>query len=360
MQFKIDVLYYLREEHKLSKKIWLNYPASTGEEKGNEWYREGWNQAYPIGNGRIGGMVYGDPINDTLQLNEETIWLGNGGRNRVNPKSKDSYLKVRQLLVEGRIKEAVALEESDMYPHPDQERNYDTAGNVWFDFKHGGYENYKRTLDLESAVCTVEYSADGHAYEREFLVSAPDNVLAVHQSSRDGGKTSCKIDFSRRRDNTYKYELTENGLMIYTKQAEDGCCYCIGASCENKGGVVIFSEKGLEVFDADEFTLYITIRSDYHGDVPEDWSANVLKSVSELTYEDIKSRHIADYRSYFDRARLNLDGENYDNVPTDERMKLCREKPDNKLYELYFDFGRYLLISSSRRNNPRQPAGNLE
>lgn len=129
----------------MAKKIWLNYPAPTGEEKGNEWYGEGWNHAYPIGNGAIGAMVYGDPVHDTLQLNEETIWSGDGGRNRVNPKSKGSYKKVRELLLEGKIGDAIKLLESDMYPEPDNERMYDTAENVWFDFRHDGtgFSDYK-------------------------------------------------------------------------------------------------------------------------------------------------------------------------------------------------------------------------
>lgn len=329
----------------MSKKIWLGYPASTA---GDQWNKEGWNHAYPIGNGSIGAMVYGDPVCDTLQMNEETIWYGCGGRNRVNPKAKDAYLKVRELLLEGRIAEAIALEGSDMYAIPDQERHYDTAENVWFDYKHSEYSDYKRTLDLENAVCTVEYTADGHKFIREYFVSAPDNVIVIHQSSPDGGKTSCSIDFSRRCERTFKYELTENGLNVYAKQPEDGCTYCVSASCENEGGVVIFSEKGLEVFDADSFTLYITIRTDYHSDDITDWCAAVLSGVSELGYELVKSRHIADYKSYFDRVSLNLDGEDNSEVPTDKRLKDCMSTPDNKLAELYFDFGRYLLISGSR------------
>lgn len=337
----------------MAKKIWLNYPAPTGEEKGNEWYGEGWNHAYPIGNGAIGSMVYGDPVHDTLQLNEETIWSGDGGRNRVNPKSKGSYKKVRELLLEGKIGDAIKLLESDMYPEPDNERMYDTAENVWFDFRHDGtgFSNYKRTLDLENAICTVEYASGGKHYTREFFVSAPDHVIAVHQSSSDGGKTSCKIDFSRRSDKTYKYELGENGLFIYAKEPENGCKYCVAASCENEGGVVVFSEKGLEVFDADSFTLYITIRSDFYHEDIEKWCSDALDNAVNIGYDGVRSRHVADYKSYFDRMSLNLDGEDYDDIPTNERMRRCKDVTDTKLAENLFDFGRYLLISSSRPGN---------
>ncbi len=332
----------------MSKRIWIDYPAYTGEEKGREWYADGWNHAYPIGNGSIGAMVYGDPVHDTLQLNEETIWYGNGGRNRVNPKSAGSYKRVRELLLEGKIAEASRLVESDMFPEPENERHYDTAENVWFDFKHDGYCGYKRSLDLETAVCEVRYISDGHSYSREFFVSAPDRVIAVHQSSSDGGKTSCKIDFSRRSERTYKYELTENGLSIYAKEPEEGCAYCVSACCENDGGVVIFSEQGLEIFDADSFTLYITIRSDYYGDDIGAWCEDVLENVCAIGYDAVKARHIAEYKSYFDRMSLCIDGESYDELPTHQRASRCADVQDNKLAELYFDFGRYLLISASR------------
>lgn len=332
----------------MSKKIWLSRPAPTGTQEHHEWYGNGWNEAYPIGNGSLGAMVYGDPIHDTLQLNEETIWLGNGGRNRVNPKSKDNYLKVRQLLVEGKIKEAVKLEEETMFPHPDQERNYDTAENIWFDYAHGEYTDYKRTLDLETAVCCVEYTCGEDKFKREFFASAPDKVIAIHQYSENGAKTSCKIDFSQRSERTIGYELTAEGLLIHAKEGEDGCAYSIGVSCETVGGMSIFKEKSLEIFDADEFIMYITIRTDFHGDEPDDWCERVLSAAGELGFDEIKSRHIADYKSYFDRATLTLDGDDYSDIPTDERLKLIEQRPDNKLMELYFDFGRYLLISSSR------------
>lgn len=328
-----------------NKSIWLNYPASTAE---GEFDRDGWNHAYPIGNGSMGAMVYGDPIIDTLQLNEETIWYGCGGRNRVNPKAAGSWEKVRSLLIEGRIKEATALEESDLFAIPDQERHYDTAENVWFSFDKGEYSDYKRTLDLSEAVCRVEYKASGNSFKREYFVSAPDKVIAVHQFSLDGGKTNCKIDFSKRSERTYKYELTENGISIYAKEPEDGCTYCVAASCECEGGMVIFSETGLEIFDADSFTLYITIRSDFYGDDIGAWCQDVLGKAFELDYETIKARHIADYKSCFYRMSLDLPGEDYSDIPTDERIRKITDRPDNKLCELYFDFGRYLLISCSR------------
>lgn len=329
-----------------NKCIWLKTPAPTGEEKWHEWYGGGWNEALPIGNGSIGAMVYGDPVHDTLQLNEDTIWYGNGGRNRVNPKAKGSFKKVRELLLEGRIKEAQDLCAEDLFAHPDQERHYDTAGNVWFEYKHGEISDYTRSLDLSNAVCEVLYTADGHRYQREYFISQPDQVIAVHHTALDGGKLNFSIDFSRR-DRECEIVLNETGIAIYQTQPEGGCRYCIMAAAENVGGVVIFSDKGCDVYDADEFTLYITIRSDYRREEISSWCEEKLVNALETGYEAIKARHIADYKKYFDRVSLDLGGEDLSHIPTDERIKNA-ELDDRGLAQLYFDFGRYLLISCSR------------
>ncbi|MBQ8624393.1 MAG: glycoside hydrolase family 95 protein [Oscillospiraceae bacterium] len=328
------------------KKIWFKTPAPTGEEKRHEWYGGGWNEALPIGNGSIGAMVYGDPKHDTLQLNEDTIWYGNGGRNRVNPKAKDSFKKVRELLLEGRIKEAQDITAADLFARPDQERFYDTAGNVWFEYKHGEVSDYTRSLDLSNAVCEVLYTADGCLYKREYFVSQPDRVVAVHHTALNGGKLNLSVDFSRR-DRECEIVLNETGIAIYQNQPEGGCRYCVMAAAENVGGVVIFNEKGCDVYEADEFTLYITVRTDYHKEEISSWCEEKLVNALESGYDAVKARHIADYKKYFDRVSLNIDCEDLSHIPTDERIKNA-ELDDRGLAQLYFDYGRYLLISCSR------------
>ena len=165
----------------IDRKIWTNHPASTSDDPHSGFFGDGWNNATPMGNGSLGAMVYGDPINDILQLNEETVWAGDPIE-RVNPKAKGSWRKVRELLSEGRIKEAEELTKSDLFSIRAAPRWYDTAGFVWFDYKHTDYSAYRRMLELDSAVCYVNYRADGHSYEREYLVSAPDKVIAfIHR-----------------------------------------------------------------------------------------------------------------------------------------------------------------------------------
>lgn len=320
--------------------IYLSSPAPTGEEA----FNDGWNQALPIGNGSIGAMVYGDPVNDILQLNEDTVWVGGGGRNRVNPKARQSYKRCRELLLEGRIREAEEICESDLYAVPDQQRYYDTCGHISLNFNHKGYDSYRRELDLEKAVCRVEFSEDGKRFEREYFASCPDRVIAVRQRSLDGELFSGSIKISPARE-TEDEGVCTGGLFATVREPEGGCRYTVMASCDCDG-CVICENGAFEVYDSTEMTLWVTVRSDFFGDDIDSWCENVLESASELGFDAVKARHIEDYKGYFDRVSLEIDGEDKSDIPTNDRLKDACSDP--KLAQLYFDYGRYLLISSSR------------
>ena len=330
--------------------IYLSSPAPTGDEA----FKEGWNSALPIGNGSLGAMVYGDPKNDILQLNEDTVWVGCGGRNRVNPKAKGSWRKCRELLLEGKIQEAEQLCRSDLYAIPDQQRFYDTCGHIRFLFSHRDYDGYSRRLELSEAVCRVRFSENGKNYLREYFPSRPDNVIVMRQVSLDGERFCCKADISERDNLDYRLDVCETGCFVSVKQPEDGCEYCLMVSAESDG-CVIFSEKGFEAFDATELCVYITIRSDFYGDEPREFCEKTLENAMELGFDAVKARHLSDFQSLFGRVSLCLDGKDNDNVPTPERLKNAGDDP--KLAQLYFDYGRYLLISSSR---PKTMPANLQ
>ncbi len=326
----------------MNRLIFTTKPADTREEN----LQAGWDSATPIGNGFLGGMVYGDPINDVVQINEETVWGGKYGDNRVNPKAKDSWLKIRELIVEGKLKEAEALLVSDMYAQPGSPGWYDTAGYFRFDHKHTEYSDYKRTLDLDSAICTVEYTADGVAYKREYLVSAPDDVMAINYTSNGERNINLSFDMTRRgRDNTKEITLCENGIYLVASEHEGGCSYCVMAGTDSDG-CVIYNEKGFEVYDASYLTVYITAKTSFRSENFVEWCDSKLAAALEKGYEAVRADHIADYRSYFNRVSLEIDGEDRSNIPTDER--LLNTEGDETLASLYFDFARYLLISSSR------------
>ncbi len=324
----------------MSGKIMLSSPAPTGEEA----FKGGWNEALPIGNGSMGAMVYGGVSREIMQLNEDTVWVGSGGRNRVNPKAKGSWRRVRELLLEGRIKEAEELCASDLYAIPDQQRYYDTCGHVAFSFPFGEYSGYRRELDLDNAVCRVSFVSGGSEISREYFASFPDKVIVMRQKS-DGARFGCKIDISERDNPEYSLDVGEIGPYVTVKEPEGGCRYGVMLSCESDG-CVICSETGAEVFDATEMTVYIAIRSDFFGDDPIKWCENALSAAAGLGFDAVKSRHVEDYRSLYGRVELKLDGDGSDSLPVNERLKTHPDDP--ALAELYFNFGRYLLISSSR------------
>ncbi len=331
----------------MSSKIWLKAPAPTDERA----FREGWNEAFPIGNGSLGAMVYGDPLHDILQLNEDTVWVGGPGRNRVNPKAKGSWRKCRELLVEGKIKEAEALCESDLYAIPDQQRYYDTCGHIVFDFSANGSEkdfkpeSYRRELDLSQALCRVSFDLAEDRIRREYFSSCPDKVIAIRQYSVNGTKFNCKADISERDNSEFAFDMNETGCSVTVKEPEGGCKYVMMLTADGDG-CIIFSETGFTAYDCTELTVYITVRSDFYGDEPSEWCEKVLKNALEIGYDGVRSKHVEDYKSYFDRVELGLDGINRDNIPTNERLKDAADDP--QLAKLYFDYGRYLLISSSR------------
>ena len=320
--------------------IYLRTPAPTSR----EMFDEGWNSALPIGNGSVGGMVFGDPARDIVQINEDTVWVGGGGRNRVNPKAKGSYKRCRELLLEGRIREAEELCVSDLYAVPDQQRYYDTCGRILLNFTHDGYSDYSRVLDLSEAVARVEFTSGGNRFLREYFVSNPDGVMAIRQRSLDGALFGAEIRAVPPRSG-YTADICESGNYVLVQEPEGGCRYCvmIAADCD---GFCLSDGETVRVTDSSELTLFVAIRSDFYGDDIIGWCSEKLDAASALGFDAVMARHVEDYKRLYDRVSIKIDGEDKSGVPTDERLANAADDP--KLAELYFDYGRYLLISSSR------------
>ncbi|MGN6711026.1 MAG: glycoside hydrolase family 95 protein [Anaerocolumna jejuensis] len=321
-----------------------------------------WNEATPIGNGNMGAMVFGGVQKEKLQLNEDTIWYGNGKRNRVNPEAKDNYLKVRSLLQEGMLNEAQSLAEDTMMPVPDQQRNYSTAGEIWFDFHDGKeeYHNYSRCLNLEEAMVDMRYSLGGKEYHREYFASAEHQVIAIHQRASQNEQVDGCLTFTFFRSNAEKIEkLTDKIITMTAKEGADGCRYCIMAAIQNEGGTVEIHRDQIRVKEAEAFTIYLTIRSDFYGENPAAWGKERMETVLKLPYEEVKREHVKEYRKYYDRVQFTLGEEdNKAQLPISDRLKaLQKGEQDPGLISAYFQFGRYLLISCSR---PGSQAANLQ
>jgi alpha-L-fucosidase 2 len=326
-------------------KLWYDKPASL----------ENWNEALPVGNGSLGAMIFGGIEKERFQLNEETVWDG-GPRDRNNKDSLEYLPKIRKLLFEGNIKEAEKLTAIAMAGTPEDQRHYEALGDIFIDFEHEKQEicNYERFLDISNAVAGVKYSSGDVAFSREVFISAVDKVMVIRLDADKSKKLSFMLTLNRERYFDYIYADTKDSVILKGKSGSDkGISFCSMVKVVADGGNSYSIGNKLVVEKADKVTIYMAARTDYYGDEPEAWCKNTIKEAINKSYEQMKYDHIADYSRLFDRVKLTLKDFNSEDksslLPTDVRLKKVQEgESDLDLISLYFQYGRYLLISCSR------------
>ena len=334
-------------------KLWYDKPATQ------------WVEALPLGNGRIGTMVFGDPVHEQFQLNEETVW-GGSPHNNTNPKAKDALPRIRQLIFEGKNKEAQELCGPTICSQSANGMPYQTVGSLHLDFDGiNEYNDYYRDLDIEKAIATTRFTANGVTYTREAYTSFPDQVLVIRLTASQ--KKS--ISFTAKYSTPYKSsvircisprkELQLNGKANDHEGIEGKVEFTALTRIENNGGKLeILSDSTLQVKDANSVILYVSIGTNFvnYKDVSGDAlnsAQQYLKQVNK-NYPKSKASHINAYQKYFTRVSLNLGRTSQADKPTDVRIKEFAISDDPHLVALYFQFGRYLLISSSQPGG--QPA----
>ncbi len=334
------------------------------------WYKEAaanWNEALPIGNGRIGGMLFGGVENDQIQLNEETVWAGEPGNNITKDYFKDIEA-IRNLLFNGKYEEAQKMA-LDVFPKNTPEDTnygvpYQTIGSLNLSFKdQNNFENYKRDLDIENAVSTVSYTANGVNFTREYFVSFPDQVMVVRLSADKPKQLNFEISMETPQK-THSIS-TENGLLKLTGKSGDH---------ENKtgkikfetlvypkltGGELVQNDTSLSIKNADEVLLFVSIGTNFksYNDLSgsaEKIAQNYLEKSQSKPFSELKQAHVSDYKNLYDRVSLQLGDDTNSTLPTNKRLENFATTEDLSLVSLYFQFGRYLLISSSRPGG--QPA----
>jgi len=319
--------------------LWYDKPA--GE----------WTGALPVGNGRLGAMVFGGIDSDRLQLNEESVWTGHPIE-RYNPEARKNLNKVRELLFAGKYVEAQQLaQEKMMATRLDRGlHTYQTLGDLTFHFEnHQKAADYRRELDLAEAVARVSYTIDNTAYKREIFSSAPDQAVVYRMECDKPGNLTFTVTYSRPGNNS-NINISQNNILV-TEHTGNGDGVRLEARMQllNTGGVVKPVENGLSVENADVVTIMLVAATDYRGGDPSDLCEKYMAGVSGKVYEDILADHIRDYQSLFNRVELDLGQTDAVYFPTNERINAVkRGSPDPGLIALYFQYGRYLLISSSR------------
>jgi alpha-L-fucosidase 2 len=272
------------------------------------------SQALPIGNGRLGAMIFGDARREHLQLNEISLWTGD---------EKDTG-------------------------------SYQNLADLFFDLAHGAEQSYQRRLDIDSAVHTIQYRADGIDYAREYFASAPQQVLVFRFTADKPGayKGTLKLN-----DAHAAGSLADGNLLTAGGQLANGLRYETAVQVVNSGGRVTASADGaLQIENADELTILVAAGTNYvpdrargwRGEGPHERIVGQLRAAAAMPYTGLRAAHVADYQRLFRRVSLSL-GAGAGDLPTDERLLRYRDGADDaELEALFFQYGRYLLISSSR------------
>ena len=333
-------------------RLWYNQPAQT------------WTQALPIGNGVMGGMVFGTPAVEHIQINEETIWAGQPN-NVVNPNAKKALPEVRQLIFEGKYKEAQDLANAQVMPQAagkNMGMPFQPFGDLYIAMPgHADYKDYERWLDLDNAKSIVRYKVDGVEYEREVITPLGGNhVIAIHLTASEKGKITFTANMTTPHENPLVgmdgNEATLLGVSSKHEGLKGKVRFMGRMAVQAKGGKQSGSNGNISVVGADEATIYLTIGTnvknykDITGD-EEVQSKERLHKAMSLGYEALKDLHEKTYHKYYDRVKLDLGEDTFANVPMTKRIEQFGSVTDNYLVATYFQFGRYLLISSSQPDN---------
>lgn len=340
--------------------MWYNNPASN------------WTEALPVGNGRLAAMIYGGTENEVIQFNEETLWSGQP-HDYAHPGAYKYLGQIRQLLWEGKQREAEDLANRNFMSQPFGQLCYQPFGNILLDFPgHENATNYERKLDLEDAISSVLYEIDGVKFKREIFSSAPDQSIIIGLESAKKGA----LNFTAGMDSPHEnFTVSVNGNEIIlkgkannypNKVGRDGSPYpesklAFEARLKivNEGGDIIQNQNSIKVTNAKRATLYLVASTSFVN--YQDISANpsvrcedYLTKLEGKSYENLKSEHIKDYENLFNRVNLDLGSSEISFRPTNERLISFQEDSDPSLVALLYQYGRYLLISSSRPGT--QPA----
>ena len=368
-------------------KLFFNQPATQ------------WADSLPVGNGRLGACVFGNPARERIQLNEDSIWDGEH-RDRNNPKAAEAVPKIRELLFAGKVAEAEALALSDMMSIPRRMPCYQTLGDLYLDFTPSGLtpetnlEDYRLELNLDTAIATTTFTYNGTRYTREVFSSAPDQVIVIRLNASQPGKLSFHAKFDSPQN--FQSELLPNNRVSLAGQAlpvndnpdlpikerQTGIRFYAEMLVLNEGGafetaIANLPPAPIHLSNATAVTLLIDCATSYRypaksggpaafveGDLTAMQTAvhKNLDAARARTYADLRSRHIADHQRLFRRAEISFlpPGEKDRNatVPTDKRVQHIKDGgEDIHLLPIYFQYGRYMLISSSR---PGTLASNLQ
>jgi len=342
------------KENKL--KLWYDTPSSN------------WNEALPLGNGRLGAMVFGIPYEENIQLNELTLWSGGPGDNN-NPEAKKYLKEIRTLLFEGKYGEAHNLANSKFITRISNGMPYETVGNLRLKFSgHEHYSNYYRELNIEDAVARTSYTVDGVEFKREAFTSFTDQVVVIRLTASEKGKINFTATMDRPKPSVVSITTDGNNILKMNGKGSDvkgkrlpkdtpavkgKIKFQSILKIVPDGGTLTSNDSLLTLKGANSATLYVSIATNFvnYKDVSGDEqkrSEKYIANAEKKSYSQLLNDHESYYRNLFNRVSLNLGKTDSIKNTTDVRIKDFNSGNDPDLAALFFQFGRYLLICSSQ------------
>lgn len=342
------------------------------------WYEQeadDWMQAMPIGNGRLGAMIFGDPNVEHLQLNEDSMWPG--GPNLGDSKgTAEDLATLRALIDQGKVHEADKFI-VDKFSHLEVTRSHQTAGDLFIDFKREGtVTDYRRGLDFDNAIASVSYKVDGEQFTEKIIASKPDDALVILLETTDENGLNFDIKLSRPMDKgiptvvvkTHNNdELIMDGMVTQRegivenkpKPMEQGVAFQTRLKATSQSGSIEAVGEVLELRGVKKAVIYLVTKTSFYHDNYKAKAEENLKTVAEKSFDVLFKRHSTDFGKFYDRVEFSLGDSTLDSLPTDKRLQRYKEgQVDLDLQTKLFHYGRYLLISSSRQGtNPANLQG---
>lgn len=352
MNFFLGLSFIYSQENQILK-LWYNQPSG-----------ERWENALPIGNGFLGAMVYGNVTHEIIQLNENTVWSGGPNRND-NPNALAALPEIRKLIFDGKHKEAEKLANQAFISKKSHGQMFQPVGNLNLYFEgHEKYSNYRRELDIEKAISKTSYQVDGVTYTREAFVSFVDRVIVMRISADKKRSISFTVNYtSPHKIKNFAVNTSKDLEITGTTSDHEGVASLIKfkgiTRIKLENGKLEQTDSSLTVKEANAVTVFISIATNFNNyhDIngnEEQRAVDYMNRAFGKSYGALKKAHIIAYQKYFNRVKLDLGTDSTTGLPTDERLKNFRNSNDPQFVALYYQYGRYLLISSSQPGG--QPA----
>lgn len=325
------------------------------------WYAQPakvWMESLPIGNGRLGAMTYGGIEEEKLALNESTMWSGQYNENQNKPFGREKMNQLRKLFFEGKLSEGNRIAGDNLHGNQTSFGTHLPIGDLkmQFIYPEGKVTGYRHSLSLDEAVSSVSFNSGGVNYKREYFATNPDNVLVLRLTA-DKQKSitmNMGLDLMRQADLSVEdNQLVFTGKVDFPLHGPGGVCFEGRIAVLADNGEVKMEQSGVGIKEADAVTLIVDVRTDYKSPDYKTLCADGVKKAAAKSYDELKQAHIKDYNTLYNRVSIHFGQDANRALPTDVRWKQVKEgKTDTGLDALFFQYGRYLTIASSRENSP--------